>query len=228
MHPPRSWPNGLPTVVRLPHRNAAPLPERFAADDVRFSEELVGMFVDQLTAPGDVVLDPFVGFGTSVVVAESHGREGWGIELDGDRAAYVRSRVRTPERIFEADARALESLSIPAVNLAIASPPYSSPGEACEALAAYRCRNRGYAAYLAGLRDVYRQVAARLTPDGWAVIEVANLRVDDRVTTLAWDVARAVGDVLAFAGEVVVQWDPTYGYGYDHSYCLLFTADRPG
>jgi hypothetical protein len=20
-----------------------------------------------------------------------------------------------------------------------------------------------------------------------------------------------------------VQWEPTYGYGYDHSYCLLFS-----
>lgn len=58
-------------------------------------------------------------------------------------------------------------------------------------------------------------------------MEVANLRdAGGRgpVTPLAWDVARAVGEVLRFEGEVVVEWEPTYGYGYDHSYCLVFSA----
>ena len=53
------------------------------------------------------------------------------------------------------------------------------------------------------------------------MIEVANLKRDGRVTTLAWDLARVVADVLVFEGEVVVGWDH-YGYGYDHSYCLVF------
>jgi hypothetical protein len=42
------------------------------------------------------------------------------------------------------------------------------------------------------------------------------------VTPLAWDVGRALGAVPPFEGEVVVDWAPTYGYGYDHSYCLVF------
>ncbi|HEV8452289.1 MAG TPA: hypothetical protein VGQ45_12720 [Gaiellales bacterium] len=59
-----------------------------------------------------------------------------------------------------------------------------------------------------------------LTPAGWLVIEAANLRRSDQVDTLAWDIAQAVGEVLPFAGEIAVRWEPTYGYGYDHSYCL--------
>ncbi len=110
------------------------------------------------------------------------------------------------------------------MKLSIASPPYSSPGEPSEALAAYRGPNPGYDAYLAGLQEVYRKVAELLTPDGWAVIEVSNIREPGRVTMLAWDIARAVGEILPFAGEIVVHWEPTYGYGYDHSYCLLFSG----
>lgn len=223
MATPRGWPAGLPTVLRIALRDGPPLPEKFAGVDVRFSEALVGVFVERLTAPGDVVLDPFVGFGTTAVVAERLGREGWGIELDGERAAFVRSRVQAAERILEADARALDMLPLPQVNLCITSPPYSSPGEPCEALAAYRAPNPGYAAYLIGLQEVYRKVAARLTPDGWVVIEVSNLRAAGQVTTLAWDIARAAGEILPFAGEIVIDWEPTYGYGYDHSYCLLFS-----
>jgi hypothetical protein len=60
-----------------------------------------------------------------------------------------------------------------------------------------------------------------LKPGARAVLEVSNLKNDDRITMLAWDVARAVSNVLVFEGEVVIGWDH-YGYGYDHSYCLVF------
>jgi len=221
---PRGWPAGLPTVLKLALQDGPPLPEKFAPVDVRFSEKLVGVLVERLTAPGDVVLDPFVGFGTTVVVAERLGRQGWGVELDRERMEFVRTCVKAPERIFEADSRALDVLPIPRVKLSIASPPYSTPGEPLDALAAYQGPNPGYRAYLAGLQEVYRKVAALLTPDGWAVIEVSNVRTPGRVTVLAWDIARAVGEILPFAGEIVIHWEPTYGYGYDHSYCLLFSA----
>jgi SAM-dependent methyltransferase len=223
MSAPRSWPAGLPTALTFEHGNQFDLPARFADDDVRFSEALVGFFVERLTDPGDAVLDPFAGFGTTLVVAESLGREAFGVEVDADRAAFIRSRMRAPDRLFTADARELEELPIPAVTLAITSPPYSSPGDPEEALSGYRDPNPGYDRYLADLRRVCRSVRSLLTPDGWLVIEAANLRRPDRVDTLAWDIARAVGEVLPFAGEIAVRWEPTYGYGYDHSYCLLFS-----
>ncbi len=54
------------------------------------------------------------------------------------------------------------------------------------------------------------------------VIEVANLKGPLGVTTLAWDIAAVVGQVLTFEGEIVIAWELGYGYGYDHSYCLIF------
>jgi tRNA G10 N-methylase Trm11 len=209
--------------MTLPHGNESALPAPFAEDDVRYPEGLVRFFVERLTEPGDAVLDPFAGFGTTLVVAESLGREAFGVELDPDRAAYIRSRVRAPDRLFTADARELDDLPIPAVRLAITSPPYSSPGDPEEALSAHRDPNPGYERYLADLQRVCRAVGSLLTPDGWLLVEAANLRRSDRVDMLAWDIARAVGEVLHFAGEIAVRWEPTYGYGYDHSYCLLFS-----
>jgi DNA modification methylase len=222
MRTPRPWPKGLPTALELERGEESALPARFAGEDVRFSEALVRTFVDALSLPGDIVLDPFAGFGTTPAVAEAMGRQGWGIELDPKRAAFARGRLRVRERLIEGDARQLDRHPIPPIGLVVTSPPYSSPDEAAEALAAYRGANPGYAAYLDGIADVFRGVGERLTPDAWVVIEVSNLRERGRVTTLAWDVARAVGGVLPFAGELVVRWRPTYAYGYDHSYCLLF------
>jgi len=219
----RAWPSDLPTALSFDRGNEGALPARFADDDVRFSEELVGFFVERLTDPGDAVLDPFAGFGTTLVVAESLGREAFGVEVEPDRAAFVRSRMRAPDRLYAGDARELDALPIPAVSLAITSPPYSSPGDPEEALSAYRDPNPGYDRYLADLQRVCRSVGSLLTPDGWLVIEAANLRRPARVDTLAWDIAYAVGEVLPFAGEIAVRWEPTYGYGYDHSYCLLFS-----
>jgi tRNA G10 N-methylase Trm11 len=223
MSAPHSWPSGLPTALTFQHGDQAALPVPFADDDVRFSEGLVRLFVERLTDPGDAVLDPFAGFGTTPVVAEELGRDGYGIEIDPERASHIRSRMRVPDRLLTADARELDALPIPPIRLAITSPPYSSPGDSEEALSAYRDPNPGYDRYLADLQRVCRRVGSLLTADGWLVIEAANLRRDDHVDTLAWDIAHAAGEVLPFAGEIVVQWEPTYGYGYDHSYCLLFS-----
>jgi tRNA G10 N-methylase Trm11 len=179
------WPAGLPTVLRLEKANRTALPEAFADDDVRFSEGLVAEMVERLTRPGDVVLDPFAGFGTTLAVAAELGREGWGVELDPDRAAHVRSRLAEPQRLIEGDAHDLPGLAIPPVSLVLCSPPYSTPGQASAALTAYREPNPGYQTYLDGLRGVFRNVAKLLRPGGWVVIEVSNLRTDRGLTLLA-------------------------------------------
>ena len=73
------------------------------------------------------------------------------------------------------------------------------------------------------IRNIYGQLRRLMKPAGRVVLEVANLKLDGQVTTLAWDVAQEVSQVLHFEGEVVVCWDQV-GYGYDHSYCLVYSA----
>ena len=45
------------------------------------------------TNPGDVVLDPFAGSGTTLVVAEQLGRKSIGIELDSDNVTLIQNRL---------------------------------------------------------------------------------------------------------------------------------------
>ena len=45
------------------------------------------------TNPGDVVLDPFAGSGTTLVVAEQLGRKSVGIELDSHNVALIKNRL---------------------------------------------------------------------------------------------------------------------------------------
>jgi len=86
---------------------------------------------------------------------------------------------------------------------------------------AKRFAGAGYAAYLQQIERIYADIRQLLKPEARVVLEVANLKDEHGITTLAWDVARAISNVLVFEGEVVIGWD-SYGYGYDHSYCLVF------
>ncbi len=107
------------------------------------------------------------------------------------------------------------------------SPPYMNWGDIEDPLSAYQVEGKGYQAYLEGLSGVFRQVQELLKPEGKLVIEVANLKSRAGVTTLAWDIGRLVAGIMKFDGEVVVCWDH-YGYGYDHSYCLVYSRTKAG
>ena len=58
-----------------------------------FPTELARRCILAGSRPGDTVLDPFVGSGTTVMVALRHGRRGIGIELSPAYAAMARARI---------------------------------------------------------------------------------------------------------------------------------------
>jgi tRNA G10 N-methylase Trm11 len=216
----------MKTHLRLQNEQYEALPKQFAHTDVRYTPELVRTFLTEYTHAGDLVFDPFAGFGTTLHVAEEMERRVSGIEYDPERCAYIRSRLRHPEALLHGDARRLATYNLPRIDFTLTSPPYMHRDDAEDPLVAYQEPGRGYDAYLADIQDIYRQIGLLMNETAVAVVEVSNLKKPGRVTPLAWDIAHAISQVLRFKGEVVVQWEPTYGYGYDHSYCLLFTR-RP-
>jgi DNA modification methylase len=95
-----------------------------ADNDVHFTESLVAMVLDEYTAPADVVLDPFAGYGTTLVVAERMGRAAVGVELLPAHADIIRSRLTGHGQVVTGDARSLTSLVRGPVDLCLTSPPY--------------------------------------------------------------------------------------------------------
>jgi hypothetical protein len=211
------------TYLQLEHTHSGPLPPEFQHDDVRYPESLVRHFLQEYTRPGDLVFDPFAGFGTTLIAAQSLGRLGYGLELDPDKLHYARSRLQQPERLLLGDARRLLDYDLPVFAFSMTSPPFMTLDEIDDPLSDYRQRGGGYRQYLDDLRAVYAALRQRMQPAGVVVLEVANLKIGGRLTTLAWDIAEQISRVLHFDGEVVVCWD-RYGYGYDHSYCLVFSV----
>lgn len=208
------------TFLRLKNQQRDRLPAEFAGEDLRYPEELVTTFLRQFTQPGQAVLDPFAGYGTTLAVAEAMDRAAFGAETDGRRVRYARSRLRHPARLTHGDARVIASYGLPPIDFCMTSPPFMAHDEAENVLGGER-RADGYNGYLADIEQIYAGLAPLLRPGARAVLEVSNLKGSGGTTMLAWDIARAVARSLSFEGEVVIGWDH-YAYGYDHSYCLVF------
>lgn len=212
----------MPTCLHLTNTCRRSLPLEFRENDVRFPEILVEHFMNEVTQAGDIVLDPFAGFGTTLLVAESLGRVGYGIEINESKVLYVKGLLQHPERLICGDARSLTECDLPLIDLCLTSPPYTTRTDQEDPFTDYRKKGKGYTAYLQDIGNVFRQVSRRMRSSAHAVIEIANIKNESGVTTLAWDVADVVSKILHFKGEIVVCWDH-YGYGYDHSYCLVFS-----
>lgn len=106
----------------------------------KFPEELVQRFIEFFTKRGQIVLDPMVGTGSTLVACASSGRNGIGIELLEKYALIAKKRLRdiaaqqilvddkdTDEiflKLIIGDARDIDEMNLPMVDYCITSPPY--------------------------------------------------------------------------------------------------------
>lgn len=77
---------------RLAHENEAPFPERLAE-----------FFVKSFCPPSGVVLDPFVGSGTTVAVAKRFGRSFVGFDIRKDQIELTERRLKEVEVVKQED-----------------------------------------------------------------------------------------------------------------------------
>ena len=228
----RSW-----FVPRPPPREPGKL-----THPATYPETLVAEFVARCTQPGDLVLDPMAGTGSTLLACRRIGRRGFGIELNPEYAAIARQRLAaascTPgtARVVEGDARRLAAVAgLPAqVDYCITSPPYWDMLNMRGAMTQRGRRQRGlhvsygddprdvgnvaeYGQFVDALVEVYRQVAAQLRPGGHLTVVVKNVKKQGTIYPLAWDLAAALAEFLQVCPERFWCQDDVklapYGYG---------------
>lgn len=186
-----------------------------AEEDVHFTRHLARTVIEALSAPGDVVLDPFAGFGTALEVAHELGRTAVGLELLPERVEMIRARV-PGAHVVEGDARGVDALvasgALPlgpgSVALVLTSPPWMTANDhPANPLTAYETDDGDYRTYLDALTDVVRSLRPLLRPGAHVVLDVADIEHDGTVTTLIDDAAAAVSTALPLVGTVPVLWD---------------------
>ena len=214
--------------LEFSHRDESPQED----SDFRTPHALVEHFIETHTECGDRVLDIFAGFGTTLTVAERLDRTPYGIEYDSDRVNWIREKVSQPENIQHGDVLKLDSSWFPTIDCCFTSPPFMEEQDERDPFQNYAGKST-YDDYLDNIESAFSRLDTVLAPGGHVIIDIANMKHQNRVTTLAWDVADRVSTVFDFDGEIVVTWmpensvsptdEPAFGYGYDHSYCLTFT-----
>jgi DNA modification methylase len=210
------------TWLHLPRGNKIILPPRFRHENVRAADSLVEYCVNEFTEKGQVVFDPFAGYGTTLLIAGEMGRLGYGVEFSREKANYVQGLLEHPGHLIHGDSRKLMDYDLPLIDLCLTSPPYTNQSDTENPFVDYRQKGFDYPSYLQEMGKIFSQVARKMNPSGHLVIEASNLKRMGQVTTLAWDIAREVSRIFHFDGETIICWDE-YGYGYNHSYCLVFS-----
>jgi len=193
------------------------------ADDIHFTEALAASVIGHASQPGDLVLDPFAGYGTTVTVAERMGRRAIGIELVPEHLEIARGRIIGNGKLILGDARELSRLVDEPVDLVLTSPPYMPGANHPEnPLTGYATDDGDYAVYLQELGLIFGQVATLLRPGGRLVVNVANVvAIDGSATPLATDMAGVIDEHVPLLGVTTLQWDEPPA-GLDGDYLLWF------
>jgi len=195
-------------------------------DDIHFTEALAASVIAHTTKRGDLVLDPFAGYGTTVAVAERMGRRAIGVELVPEHLEIARRRTAGIGVLILGDARELSRHVDEPVDLVLTSPPYMAGANHPEnPLTGYSTDDGDYAAYLGELGAIFAQAATLLRPGGQIVVNVANVvATDGSVTPLASDMASVIDRHVPLLGITSLHWDEAPA-GLDGD-CLLWFA-RP-
>lgn len=213
------------TVLYFENKHEEQLPDEFREADIRYTESFVQYILEQYTAPGDTVLDPFAGYATTLIVSEKLNRIGYGIELDSARYAYGLTKLKNKDLLIHGDSLKLSAYNLPALDLILFSPPYMNMFYDRNPLRRELKQDDCYSKYLQDLLSVAASAWKLLRPGKHLIVEAANLMNDSGVTTLAWDIAALFRTEFPFIQEKVLHWGGGYGAGYDHSYCLIFRKD---
>jgi hypothetical protein len=182
----------------------------------RYPEELVRIMLEEYTQPGDLILDPFCGFGTTLAVCSRMGRSAVGFEKSFDLFEYAQRFATSPNRLFHDRAENIAAYFLPQFDFLICSPPFRS------------FRN-SYVAddkeYYADLRDIFWHLRPTLKANARIVVETVNLQVGPNLSIpRAFGTMLTLGDLFSFEREYVCcsTGSTVISPGCHHSYLMVF------
>lgn len=179
----------------------------------------VARIVRFFSKPGDTVLDPFLGIGSTLKAAATEGRNGIGIELSEVFAGLSKERLETEldedilksttQTVLQGDSRAiLQGLAEDSVDLVVTSPPYWNILHKKDHKAKQERESKGlatryseddsldlgniddYEDFLNALMDILRNCQRVLKTKKHAVIVVSDFREGPRLRMFHADIVR--------------------------------------
>ncbi len=197
--PPNSW---IHLTNQDPAYELDPLvreSDEFAGRDCGWVEQM-RPFIRQFSKPGELVLDPFAGFGTTLLAAGTEGRRALGFEIEPSRVELARKRVPAAE-IRCGTCLALRQ----PVDLILTSVPYFGSGYTGTGGTLQLYSAETYADYWEQMDEILRTLKTHLRPGRFLIAMAENIRLPDGgFVPLAWDLARAIGRRLELCDERLI------------------------
>jgi DNA modification methylase len=175
-----------------------------------------------------VVLDPFVGIGSTAIAAEGMGKIGIGFEINDEFAEKARNRPCIQDmfgrcelgerKIYTGDSKELFSyIEYESVDFVVTSPPYwdillqertadnkeiRHYGEQLEDLG----KIRDYHKFLKSLSDIFKLTYYAMKPGKYCCVIVMDIRKKDRFYPYHEDVAKFMQEI-GFIFDDIIIWD---------------------
>jgi len=211
--------------------NPPPRRKQVLRHPAKFPETLAQEFIQFFTKREQIVLDPMVGTGSTLIACLRAGRHGIGIELNHTYAEIARKLVEEEQTIlgqvaeeFRAevitgDAAQLDDFDLPTVDYVFTSPPYWDMLHSRGAMTQRRRRTAqeldtiysddpadlgnisDYDKFLDRLVAIYAGLRPYIRPRSYLTIIVKNIKKGGRIYPLAWDLARRLGDFYTLKDE---------------------------
>lgn len=216
-------------------------PAPFMIADVK---KLISMY----TKKGMVVLDPFVGSGSSLIAAELLGRNGIGIDLNPEYKSLYEERIRELNLMTHSQYLVGDSLKVidevGMVDYIVTSPPYhnilrnNSRGTRNNSGKNYRMSARDgveyyselendlgnfeqYEDFLYALKEIMKKAYQHLNNKKYATIIISDFTVDKKEVCVQGDIVRIMTEInFEFSGTTVLLQPvkPLYPFGYPYAY----------
>ena len=215
-----------------------------------FPQKLVERLIQIYTKPGDIVLDPFMGAGSTLLAAQEFGCQAIGFDISQEYVNLARKRLVQTEshsQIYCENAQNLtKHISSDSVDLVVTSPPYWNIHQ--QRRTADRKTPRPYTPsaedlgnitdyyeFLKALGNVSAQLFTVLKPGHWCVLIVMDIRKKNQFFPFHIDCIQQ-WTTNGFQLEDIIIWDRRKDYhnlrplGYPttfrvnkvHEYILIF------
>lgn len=197
-----------------------------------FPQHLVERLLEIYTKPGDVVLDPFVGSGSTLLAALKLGRKSIGFDISPQYISLAEKRLREIEATSRAsslvslscdDAQHLSHRIKPnSIDLVVTSPPYwdihhqrrtadSKPPRPYTTSHQDLGNISDYSEFLNLLAKVFHHFFIVVKPGRWCILIVMDLRKGNQFYPLHMDCIQRMTS-CGFILEDIIIWDRRHEY----------------
>jgi DNA modification methylase len=209
---------------------------------------LVERIIDILTnSKNQVILDPFMGSGSTLIAAQNKGLKGIGFEINKEYVAMAKNRLEnvyrtmfnkdTKYKIINDSAENIDKyLSPNSVDLTVTSPPYWDILNRKRSADRKAIRNYSnskidlgniddYNRFLSSLQNIFKKVYLVTKPKRYCIVIVMDIRKNSTFYPFHSDLAKKM-DEINFSLQDIIIWDRQKEYnnlrplGYPYSFVV--------